>query len=340
MSEIGEYLMEKIGKEYFASDDEEYIKNGIPKLAQNSPKRIVIGLIRETTGPFINRSTVPDETITMNIGEGENKREVIEVPARKFKSKEKLLGIRLCKLYGVIDKSYRYNNLDNIKQLNNPASAVFGDTLVSGNDAGQGMLPSRVLYSSSYSIRDKSLLTERLTHNALSDNGTMWDAKEGKNRQSLFETEYIVPGTYFPSFITLIDPTPEMLYFVLETLKETSYGAQTSITGSNFKNNVIFIMGCYNEPAVSSYTISRDWDMSMEVNIDNLTKFILDSVKSNTYSDYKALEGSNLLDVEKHLDNIPYELSMNSFKTFLNDVNELFKFANFGKRENKKPKEE
>lgn len=332
MSEIGEFLVGRLGKEYFAVEDDEYIKNRIPRLGQNNPNRIVIGLIRETVAPFINRSTVPDETITANIGVGENIKEVVEVPARKFKSKEKLLGIRLCKLYGVMDKSYRYNSLDDIKQLNNPASAIFGDTLVLGENAGTGMLPSRVLYSSSYSVIDKSIITERLTHNALSDNGTMWDAKEGKNRQSLFETEYVVPGTYFPAFLTLIDPTPEALYFVLATLKETSYGAQTSITGSNFKNNVVFIMGCHNEPAISSYTISRDWDSKIEINMENLTKFMLDSVKSNTYSSYQILEGSELEELEKYLDNVPYEISLNSFKDLSKDVDELLNFANFGKK--------
>lgn len=337
MSEIGEFLMKKIGKEYFALDDKEYIENGIPKLGQNNPKRVVIGILRETIGPFINRSTVSDETITSTIGEGESVREIIEVPPRKFKSKEKLLGIRLCKLYGVIDKSYRYNSLDKKEQLNNPTSAIFGDTIVLGgkDNAGKGMFPSRVLYSSSYSIRDKSLVTERLTHNALSDNGTMWDEKAGTNRKSLFETEYVAPGTYFPSFITLIDPTPESLYFILETLKQTSYGAQTSITGSNFKNNIMFISGCHNEPAISSYTISRDWNMNQEVNKDNIIKFMLDEVRSNTYSSYKLISGSEIAEIKKFLDNVSFETASEAFNDLSRDVNDLYQFGNFGNKEKK-----
>lgn len=332
MSEIGEFLTSRIGKEYFAMNEEEYDKNMIPKLAQNNPKRIVIGIIRETIGPFINRSTEPDETITLQITNGKNTREVIEVPARKFKSKEKLLGIRLCKLYNVIDKTYRYNSLDDKIQLNNPVSAIFGDTIVSGGseNAGKGMFPSRVLYSSSYSIRDKSLLTERLTHNALSENGTMWDEKGGKNRQSLFETEYVIPEVYFPSFLTLIDPTPETLYFVLQTLKSNSYGAQTSITGSNFKNNSVFILGCYNEPGMSSYTISKDWDMKEEITKENITKCMIEKTNSLISPDDKLIEGKNLSEIENFLNNVPYELSLKAFKTLADDVNNLFQFANFG----------
>ena len=333
MSEIGEFLTSKLGEKFFASDDEEYKKYGIPKLAQNSPKRIVIGLIRETIGPFINRSTVPDETITIKVGEKDNVREIVEVPARKFKSKEKLLGIRLSKLYNVIDKSYRYNYLTKVSQLENPVSAIFGDTVVSGGseNAGQGMFPSRVLYSSSYSIRDRSLITERLTHNALSENGTMWDEKEGKNRTSLFETEYIIPGVYFPSFLTLIDPTPETLYFVMETLKETSYGAQTSITGDNFKNNIIFILGCYNEPAISSYKISRDWDNS-DVTFENVMNFMIEKTEAEVNTDNKMIEGSELDEILKFFKNVPYEISLNAYKDLQHDVSDLYNFANFGNK--------
>lgn len=339
MSEIGEFLNSRIGKKFFASDDEEYKKYGIPKLAQNSPKRIVIGLIRETIGPFINRSTMPDETITIKVGENDNVREIVEVPARKFKSKEKILGIRLCKLYDVIDKSYRYNSLADVGQLENPASAIFGDTVVGGGseNAGKGMLPSRVLYSSSYSIRDKSLITERLTHNALAENGTMWDEKEGKNRTSLFETEYIIPGVYFPSFLTLIDPTPEALYFVMQTLKEASYGAQTSITGDNFKNNIVFILGCYNEPAISSYKISRDWD-NRELNFENIKNFIIEKTENEINTEYKMVTGNELGEILKFLNNTPYELSLSAYKQLQEDVSDLYNFSKFGSKKNKKDK--
>ena len=297
----------------------------------------MICLIRETIGPFINRSTVPDETITIKVGENDDAREIVEVPARKFKSKEKLLGIRLCKLYSVIDKSYRYNSLQNVGQLENPVSAIFGDTVVLGgsDNAGQGMLPSRVLYSSSYSIRDRSAITERLTHNALAENGTMWDEIEGQNRTSLFETEYVIPGVYFPSFLTLIDPTPETLYFVMQTLKESSYGAQTSITGDNFKNNIVFILGCYNEPAISSYKISRDWD-NRELNFENIKNFMIEKTENEINTEYKMVKGTELNDILEFLDNAPYELSLNAYKQLKQDVSDLYKFSKFGSKKSKK----
>jgi len=56
----------------------------IPPLAQNNAKRLVITLVREVIGPFINRSEDPEETIYVTLPDN---RQVIEVPARKMKSK-------------------------------------------------------------------------------------------------------------------------------------------------------------------------------------------------------------------------------------------------------------
>ena len=40
-------------------------------LAENNGNSVVIGIIRETIGPFIDRSTIPDETITFRIDANE-----------------------------------------------------------------------------------------------------------------------------------------------------------------------------------------------------------------------------------------------------------------------------
>lgn len=336
MSDIGKYLVEKIGKEYFIEKKEG--NSEIPVLAENNGNRVVIGIIRETIGPFIDRSTIPDETITFRIDNGGESRDVVEVPARKFKSKEKLLGTRLCRLYGIMDKDvadkahkYRYNSLASIEMLRNPVSGIFGDTVVSGDTAGQGMFPSRVLYSSSYSIRDRSLITNRLTHNSLSYNGTMWDQEEGKNRQSLFETEYVVPGVYFPSFLTLIDPTPETLFFILETLRENSYGAQTSITGTNFRNNIIFIAGCDNEPPISSYEISRDINAN-KIDYETLKSFILDKLKSVSNRNSKIITGNELNEILEFVYKAKFDDKKNALEELNSDVNDLWTYANFGKK--------
>ena len=340
MSDIGNYLVEKIGKEYFTEKKVE--GSEVPALAENNGKRIVIGIIRETIGPFINRSSIPDETITFRIDNNNETRDVVEVPARKFKSKEKLLGTRLCRLYGVMDKDvnernkkYRYNSLSSVVMLKNPVSGIFGDTVVSGDTAGQGMFPSRVLYSSSYSIRDRSLITNRLTHNSLSYNGTMWDQEDGKNRQSLFETEYVVPGVYFSSFLTLIDPTPETLFFILETLHENSYGAQTSITGTNFRNNIIFITGCDNEPPISSYEISRDLNTN-KIDYQTLKNFIIDKLLSVSNKNSKIISGEELNNIIDFLAKANFDKKKSALEKLNSDIEDLWLYSNFGKKSKSK----
>ncbi len=247
MTGLEDEFFKLLGRDNFAKTD----NDKIPTLARDEARRITIYVERQTIAPFIDRSDTPDETITHMLDDGT---EIVEVPARKFKSKEKLLAIRLCKMYGAIDPAYRYNAVQDTEHLKNPASVLFGDTMVKSGRDNQAMFPSRALYSSNYSIQNKDRVTQRLMHNALSELGTMWDPVEGKHRQSLFETEYVVPGTIFPSFIVLKDPTPGLLYLLLRSLSETSYGAQTSITGPNFRNRVLAVLASKYEPPVSSFT--------------------------------------------------------------------------------------
>ncbi len=245
-------LEEKTSTEVASPSAQKTKSESVPVFGQNNAKRLVIAVLREVIAPFIDRSEDPEETISIRV----NGREIIEVPARKMKSKEKLAGLRLCRAYGVVDASYEYNAVKTQAEIANPNSVLFGDSVVEQSETA--MLPSRVKYSSSYSIRERVKLTTKLTHNALSEQGTMWDREKKKNRTSLFSTEYILPGTLFPSFIVIDDPTPESLVHILMCLRETRYGAQTSITGPNIKNTIVGILGCQNEPPVTSYTITKN----------------------------------------------------------------------------------
>ena len=231
-------------------------KETIPPTGLNGPKRIVIGIVREVIAPFINRSEPEEGTITTKAGD----RLVVEVPARKFKSKEKLLGLRTCRAYDAVDPAYEYNAVKVGKLLANPNSILFGDSVVESGE--QAMLPRKLLYSSSYSLEEAPDVTRTLTHNALSEMGTMWEREGGakglgRYRTSLFDTEYVLPGTRFTSFLVLDNGTPELLAHTLACLKETTYGAATSITGPNLRNEVAFLLGCASEPPVTSWTFSK-----------------------------------------------------------------------------------
>lgn len=299
----------------------------IPVFGQNNAKRLVVAVLRETVAPFINRSEDPEETISLRV----NGREIIEVPARKMKSKEKLAGLRLCRAYGVISGSYEYNAVEKSSDMENPNSVLFGDSVVVSGDSV--MLPSRVKYSSSYSIRERVKLVNKLTHNALSEQGTMWDRTTGKHRESLFTTEYIQPGTMFPSFIVIDDPTPESLVHLLMCLKETRYGAQTSITGPNIRNTIVAIFACRNEPPVTSYTVTLSHpELLNAANLhDDLVKAIVQDLVVYNGLNGKLISGKELGDLLTSVD----RLDGNSMKTIYTklkqDAVELCNYAGIGK---------
>ncbi|MDP3106315.1 MAG: type I-D CRISPR-associated protein Cas7/Csc2 [Candidatus Methanoperedens sp.] len=317
-------LEEKTSTEVASPAAQTTKSESIPIFGQNNAKRLVIAVLRETIAPFIDRSEDPEETISIRV----NEREIIEVPARKMKSKEKLAGLRLCRAYGVVDASYEYNAVKTQAEMANPNSVLFGDSVVEQSETA--MLPSRVKYSSSYSIRERVKLTTKLTHNALSEQGTMWNRVDKKFRQSLFSTEYILPGTLFPSFIVIDDPTPESLVHILMCLRETRYGAQTSITGPNIKNTIVAILGCQNEPPVTSYTITKnhpELQESKDLRADVIKTIIQDLSGTNG----KLLSGKPLEDFLVEANKLDGNSMKAIYAKLKNDAVELCKYAGLDK---------
>lgn len=229
----------------------------VDNLNENKIGAIKVALLRKTINPFIDRSTDSEETITFKI---DDKREVIEVPARKFKSKEKLLGLKICREFEAVDSSVRYNMIEDKSHLSNPNSLVFGDSVTKAGAAESVGLPSRAIYDWGYSIRDFEEITQKLQHNALSEEGTMYEGKTGELRQSLFRTRYVLPNTFIPFFISVDNLTPELFVHLLFTIVyEKRYGAQTTTDGANFDNEIIAIGYSDFEQPVNSFIISKEW---------------------------------------------------------------------------------
>ena len=229
-----------------------FVKN----LKDNTLGTIKIAILREVTGNLIIRSNYPDETITFKASEN---KDIVEIPARKLKSKEKLLGLKICREFDVIDKSLRYNVIKEPAHLGNPNSILYGDSVTEGNNSIG--LTSRAIYDWAYSIRDLGEITGTLQHNALSEGGTMWNEEEGKLRQSLFQVQYIKPGTLFPHFVTVENVTPELFIHLLTCiLFENRYGAQSTTLSSNIKNHILGFGLSKFEQSVNSYSISSNWD--------------------------------------------------------------------------------
>lgn len=239
-----EELFKIIPKDYFATD-----------LKKNTLGSIKLAFLREVTGNLIIRNNYADETTIFRLS---NQREVVEIPARKLKSKEKLLGLKICRQFDAIDESVRYNVINSSEFLANPNSVLFGDTVTKENEAVG--LKSRAIYDWAYSIRDVSQITGTLQHNALSEGGTMWNEEEGKLRQSLFQVQYVKPGTMFPHFITVENVSVELFLHLLAcVLYQNNYGAQDSTSGANLRNHLIGVGFSRFEQPVNSYLIAKNW---------------------------------------------------------------------------------
>lgn len=315
-SKIGVELMNRLGKQFFTTDK----INGIPALCQNNAKNVTILIVRETISPFIDRSDVPDESIWFRMPDGRN---VIQVPARKFKSKEKIFGIKLLRFLAMVDSGYRYNHLTSRQQLRNPTSILMGETIVDPVKGEEVLsVPARVLYTDVYSLRDREYITRKLTNNALNEEGTMYDKEKGKTSSAFFQTEEVNPGTFFPALITIKDPTPELLLHMVLSLQQTSYGASSATMGANFRNHIVGVIGSIVEPPVSSYSVSRKFGRTVEdpVNVAALTfedvkKALIDSVTE------VLADGAVMLTDDKAEDLVNY---IKSLKLQSDDMKEVY----------------
>lgn len=270
-------LFDIIPQEYFTKD-----------LRKNSLGSIKIALLREATGNLIIRNNYPDETTTFRVSE---KKDAVEIPARKLKSKEKLLGLKICREMEVVDADVRYNVIAKPEQLANPNSVLFGDSVTVQNDSAA--LPSRVIYDWAYSLRDVSDITATLQHNGLDEGGTMWNEEKGELRQSLFSVQYVKPGTLFPHFITFENITPELFLHALAcVLFEKRYGAQsTTLSANNMNNHFIGVGFTRFEQPVNSFVLSRDWANDKAVDLASVSEEISGAMKNAYGENFKPGDG-------------------------------------------------
>ncbi|MGE5591411.1 MAG: type I-D CRISPR-associated protein Cas7/Csc2 [Bacillota bacterium] len=141
---------------------------------------------------------------------------------RKQSTAERLTGRELLRRHGVIGNNCRYNE------------AFCGecpDCILYGYAIGDtGSEKSKVYTDTCYSVTSYDESHETFTLNAPFEDGTMTRGDQTTNRFS--EQDHVVPGVFFPSVVTLRDPTPEGLAYVINNIRRTKlYGAQTSRTG-------------------------------------------------------------------------------------------------------------
>lgn len=107
-----------------------------------------------------------------------------------------------------------------------------------------GSEKSKVVVDSAFSITPFEDSHIKLTLNAPFEAGTM--SRGGETTSRINSQDHIIPQTFFPSIVTLKDPTEAGFLYVLNNLLRTKhYGAQTTRTGRlrNLVLGVVFADG-------------------------------------------------------------------------------------------------
>ncbi len=143
---------------------------------------------------------------------------------RKQSSPERLTGRELLRKYQIGDA----HKCD----YNEKFSETTPDCVLYGFAIGDsGSEKSKVVVDTAYSITpfDDSHLT--FTLNAPHESGTM--SRRGEVASRINSQDHILPQVFFPSIVTLRDPTEAGFLYVFNNILRTSrYGAQTTRTGT------------------------------------------------------------------------------------------------------------
>jgi CRISPR-associated protein Csc2 len=159
---------------------------------------------------------------------------------RKQSTPERLVGRELLRNYGLMTaEECEYN----VKfAMNNPDCIIYGFAI-----GDSGSEKSKVVVDTAFSIKSFDESHETFTLNAPFENGTM--ASKGENGSKVGEVtsrinqqDHIKPQVFFPSIVTLKDPTEASFLYVFNNILRTRhYGAQTTRTG-RVRNELIGII--------------------------------------------------------------------------------------------------
>src|SRR5256886_2590175 len=155
---------------------------------------------------------------------------------RKQSTPERLTGREILRRYGLVENC-KYNTADFCKRC--PDCIYYGFAI--GNEGSER---SKILVDSAFSITGYDMSHQQFTFNAPSENGTM--SEDGKMRTALGEQDYGLPQVYFPSVVTIKDPTEaEFIYVLNNILRTRRYGAQNTRTGTveNIITGIVFADG-------------------------------------------------------------------------------------------------
>lgn len=160
----------------------------------------------------------------------------VSIFKRKQSTPERLTGRELLRRYGIHDQIQQ--DLGRTCVYNEEFCGVCPDCVTYGYAIGDtGSEKSKVYVDTAYSLYDYNESHESFTLNAPFEDGTM--TKEAKTTNRFSEQDHVKPGVFFPSVVTLRDPTAYSLAYLINNLRRTKlYGAQTTRTG-HMENQIL-----------------------------------------------------------------------------------------------------
>ena len=159
---------------------------------------------------------------------------------RKQSTPERLVGRELLRSYSFMtDEECEYN----VKfAMDNPDCIIYGFAI-----GDSGSEKSKVVVDTAFSITAFDGAHETFTLNAPFENGTMASkgeagSKPGEVTSRINQQDHIRPQVFFPSIVTLKDPTEASFLYVFNNILRTRhYGAQTTRTG-RLRNELVGVV--------------------------------------------------------------------------------------------------
>ena len=159
---------------------------------------------------------------------------------RKQSTPERLVGRELFRTYGFVKPEECEYNVE--FGMDNPDCIIYGFAI-----GDSGSEKSKVVVDTAFSITAFDESHETFTLNAPFENGTMASkgekgSKPGEVTSRINQQDHIRPQVFFPSIVTLKDPTEASFLYVFNNILRTRhYGAQTTRTG-RVRNELIGVV--------------------------------------------------------------------------------------------------
>ncbi|TMC14309.1 MAG: type I-D CRISPR-associated protein Cas7/Csc2 [Chloroflexi bacterium] len=157
---------------------------------------------------------------------------------RKQTTPERLTGRELLRRYKLISDKVGDDVLRYCEYNSERFCKHCPDCIYYGFAIGQeGSERSKVLVDSAFSLSSFDESHQTMTFNAPYEHGTM--SQHGATKSSFGEQDHVLPQVFFPTVITMRDPTEAGFIYVFNNILRTKrYGAQVTRTGT-LENHVV-----------------------------------------------------------------------------------------------------